>query len=122
MPIQLPYQYNDGDYKPDSFEDITQKNITTLARQVSAGQRVLHGCVSSSGAFVSGTSGWTPVRTGTGAYTITFDSQFASPPTLHVTGVTGVGNGLATPSNAAITMFNVGGGALDAAFYFSAEL
>lgn len=124
MGLVLPYQYNEGDYPPDSFEDITQKNMRFIARAFGVTQRLrlLHGVVSSSGAFVSGTAGWTSAKTGTGTYTVTFDKAFDAAPTLTVTTVTGTANGLAVPGNATVSTFNIGGGAADHSFSFMVAL
>jgi hypothetical protein len=123
--VSLPYPYFVGDYKADSFEDITSKNVMYLAQVVgpTARTRRIHGVVNgSTGAKVSGTPGWTSSRTATGTYEIVFDSQFADAPTAQVTAVTGVANGLATPSQLDVTTFSVGGTASDQSFNWSVEL
>lgn len=120
MGFVLPYSYNDGDYKPDSFEDITQKNVSALARSqgIVNQLRLLHGCVSSAGAFISGTNGWSVTKTGTGTYTISFERAFAGAPSLLFGAITGTATGLAVPGSADVSTFNIGGGAADHSFYF----
>jgi hypothetical protein len=117
----LPYPYLVGDYKPDTFEDITSKNVTFLASKMGGVTRMrfLYGVINgSTGASVGGSAGWTSSRTGTGTYQIVFDSQFAAAPVAVVTAVTGVANALATTSQLDVTTFSIGGTASDQSFNF----
>lgn len=125
MALLLPFQYDEGNFDPDSFEDITAKNLQFLARAfgVAQGLRMLHGVVSSAGARVSGSDGWTVGRTGNGTYVVTFDRSFAAAPTVNVTPVTGQCNALATPSQIDVATFNLGTStAADHAFNFTVFL
>lgn len=120
MGLILPYQYNEGEYQADSFEDITQKNLRFIARAFGVTQRlrIMHGVVSSAGAFVAGTAGWTSSRTGTGTFKVEFEKAFDAAPTGLVSGVTGVANALAVPGSVDVSTFDVGGGAADHSFSF----
>lgn len=125
MGLVLPYQYDEGEFPPDSFEDITAKNLRFIARAfgVSQGLRLLHGVVSSAGARVSGTDGWTVGKTGTGTYVVSFDRAFAAAPTVNVTPVTGQCNALATPSQIDVSTYNLGTStAADHSFNFTVFL
>lgn len=84
--------------------------------------RVLHGCVSSAGVFVSGTIGWTVAKIGTGSYTVSFTQAFGSAPTMLVTTTTGQATTLATPSSANVSTYNIGGVVADQSFYWLAVL
>lgn len=124
MPFILPYQYDESTFQPDSFEDITAKNLQALARAFGVTQqlRILHGMVSSSGAFVSGTAGWSSSQTGTGLYAITFDRAFGEPPSFALGPVTGTATVLATASSADVSTYNIGGAAANHSFSFIAVL
>lgn len=125
MALLLPYQYDEGNFEPDSFEDITAKNMQFLARAfgVAQGLRMLHGVVDSSGGRVSGSDGWAVGRTGTGTYVVTFDRAFAAAPTVDVTPVTGQANAVASPSQIDVATFNLGTSSpADHAFNFTVFL
>jgi hypothetical protein len=85
--------------------------------------RTVRGIVTSAGAVLEG-DGYTPSRTGTGLFTITFDTAFSGIPSLNPTpfGSSGLGATITahTASAISIRISNASNTATDAAFHFIA--
>jgi hypothetical protein len=103
------------------------QRLGALVRQLQdalVGSKIVHGSVSSAGAILSG-SGFTITKTGTGAYTITFTTAFASKPTV-VPAVVSTGTGIrnqAEPVVGSATVLTYNSSTLavlDAPFHFFA--
>lgn len=128
MTFPLPWPYLPASAKPDSLEEHIQQNFDAIAMvlgELSDRLRIVRGSVDSSGDVVYG-DGYSPNKTGTGAYTITFSDAFAVTPSV-VVSASQTSNVIATATagghtttDFTVQILTTSGGATDCGFDFVA--